>query len=112
MKVIIAGSRSIDDHNIIFPIINKSPFEITEVVSGMAKGVDQVGTAWALYSQTHVQEFIPDWSIGKHAGFLRNSLMADYADALITIWDGKSKGTEHMISEMIKRKKPIFLEFV
>ena len=26
-----------------------------------------------------------------------NKQMADYADALVAIWDGKSRGTKHMI---------------
>lgn len=32
-----------------------------------------------------------------NAGFKRNEEMADHADAAIIFWDGKSKGTQHMI---------------
>ena len=34
---------------------------------------------------------------GKSAGFRRNEQMAEFADALIAFWDGKSHGTKHMI---------------
>lgn len=35
--------------------------------------------------------------------------MAGYADALIAIWDGKSRGTAHMIETMKKLGKPTFV---
>jgi hypothetical protein len=35
--------------------------------------------------------------------------MADYADALIAIWDGKSKGTKNMIKQMEKSGKKAFI---
>ena len=39
-----------------------------------------------------------DWNkYGKRAGYLRNADMAKEAHALIAFWDGKSKGTNHMI---------------
>ena len=38
------------------------------------------------------------WDIyGKKAGYMRNEEMAKVADALVVFWDGKSKGTKHMI---------------
>lgn len=35
--------------------------------------------------------------------------MAVYAEALIAIWDGRSKGTKHMIAMAKKRELPIFI---
>jgi hypothetical protein len=35
--------------------------------------------------------------------------MADYADALIAIWDGKSKGTKHMIDIAKKKGLKVFI---
>lgn len=35
---------------------------------------------------------------GKESGPIRNKEMANYADALICFWDGKSKGTLNMIN--------------
>ena len=42
--------------------------------------------------------FPADWDkYGKAAGYKRNGEMARNADALIAFWDGKSRGTKHMI---------------
>lgn len=54
-----------------------------------------------------VDEFRADWDThGKSAGYKRNSQMADHADMLIAFWDGKSKGTKHMI-DLARAKKLI-----
>jgi hypothetical protein len=43
VRTIIAGSRSITDPAIVGAVIAASGFEITEVVCGMAEGVDKLG---------------------------------------------------------------------
>lgn len=104
MKTIIAGSRSITFYDRVEVATRLCPWNITEVVSGTAYGVDKLGERWALYHNTPLKRFPADWNkFGKRAGYLRNEQMADYADALIAIWDGKSKGTGHMI-DIAKRK--------
>ena len=35
--------------------------------------------------------------------------MGEHADALIAFWDGKSKGTAHMIKTMKMNKKPYWI---
>lgn len=101
MKVIIAGSRSIRSYNIVKEIIRSSGFHITEVVSGMAKGIDRLGVRYAIENSIPIKLFPiskEDWkNKGKAAGPFRNRLMGDYAEALIAIWDGHSSGTKDMI---------------
>ena len=98
MKVIIAGSRTITDMAILVQAISDSGFAITEVVSGGASGVDTLGEQWADENGVGVRLFRADWDRhGKAAGPIRNCQMAGYADALITLWDGKSRGTQDMI---------------
>ena len=98
MKIIIAGSRSISDYEILKTAIALSGFEISTVVSGHARGVDYLGELWARKNKIPVQIFLPDWNTyGKSAGIRRNIEMAKNADGLIALWDGRSKGTEHMI---------------
>lgn len=107
MKVIIAGSRNIDDYALVVDTIRRSGYEITEVVSGTAVGVDRLGERWALANNVPVKEMPADWNRhGNSAGPQRNRAMAEYADAAIIIWDGQSKGTRNMIENMIRRKKP------
>lgn len=98
MKVIIAGSRTICNPFYVSLAIKNADFPISEVVCGLAHGVDLFGKLWAEVFHVPVKEFPADWTnLGKRAGYVRNTEMAEYADALIAIWDGKSKGTKHMI---------------
>ena len=48
MKVIIAGSRDITDYSLVCRAISESKFDITEVISGTARGVDTLGEKWAV----------------------------------------------------------------
>lgn len=109
MKVIVAGSRNFPyGTEVIDQVWKASGFYITELVSGGAKGVDTV--AIRATKDLPIKFFLPDWeTYGKAAGPIRNRQMAEYADALIAIWDGKSKGTKNMIEEMEKLGKPVFV---
>lgn len=110
MKVIIAGSRDGIKKEGVITILRNSPFRITEVVCGEARGVDTYGKEWAIESNIKVTSFPADWKThGKKAGYLRNEEMAKYADVLIAIWDGESKGTKHMIDLAIKHGLQILL---
>jgi hypothetical protein len=110
MKVIIAGSRSVDDYGHIVYAIGQSGFTVEEVVSGTARGADQLGELWARRHFVCCTKFPADWNrLGKQAGYVRNQRMAEYADALIAIWDGQSRGTKHMIDIMRKQGKPVFV---
>jgi hypothetical protein len=111
MKVIIAGSRTVTSLEEVKQAVEKSAFNITEVVSGGAQGVDRLGERLAALLGIPVRQFIPDWNgyAGKRAGFVRNTQMAQYADALVAIWDGKSKGTRHMIDTARQRGIPVYV---
>lgn len=110
MKVIIAGSRNIDDYKLVVDTITKSGYDITEVVSGCATGVDRLGEQWARTNNIPITEMPADWNrYGRSAGPYRNRAMAEYADAAIVIWDGKSRGSRNMIENMIRRKKPYYI---
>jgi len=96
MKTIICGSRGITSYKILCKVIDDSKFKITEVVSGTAQGVDQLGERWAREHNTPIKSFPPDWkNFGKSAGFKRNQEMVDYADQAIILHDGESKGAAH-----------------
>lgn len=110
MKTIIAGSRTITDYSAVLEAIERSGFAITEVVSGGARGVDNLGARWAVKNRIHVKVFLPDWDhLGKKAGMVRNHQMAHYAEALIAIWNGYSPGTGNMIETMQKLGKAVHI---
>lgn len=98
MKTIIAGSRSITEYNLLLRAIEQCPFKITSVVSGKAKGVDSLGEQYSKEHNLPIHLFPADWKkFGRGAGIVRNREMATNAEALLALWDGKSKGTESMI---------------
>lgn len=108
MKVIIAGSRSITNYELVKQAILNCPFKITEIVSGCAKGVDTLGEVVALELKIPVMKFPADWDKhGRAAGPIRNERMGDYADALIAVHNN-SKGTQHMIRYMKRLKKRVY----
>ena len=44
-----------------------------------------------------IKRFLPDWdNFGKSAGLRRNDEMSSYADVLLLIWDGESRGSSNM----------------
>jgi len=103
MKTIIAGGRNVTDSLILESAIKELPWQISEVVSGGAKGVDVMGEEWAEKNGIPVKVFKADWkTYGRAAGPKRNEQMAEYAEALLAIWDGKSKGTANMIKNAEK----------
>jgi len=100
VKVIIAGGRDFNDYDLLCRKTDKilSRQSEIEIVSGTAKGADKLGERYAEERGYPVKRFIPDWNyFGKRAGYIRNTDMAEYADALIAFWNGKSRGTEDMI---------------
>jgi predicted Rossmann fold nucleotide-binding protein DprA/Smf involved in DNA uptake len=109
MKVIIAGSRDITDAGLVLKAVIDSEFEITEVVSGAARGVDSIGEKIANIQGWKVTRFPANWKrYGKSAGPIRNKQMAEYSDMAIVVWDGKSSGSKNMIETMKKLDKPVY----
>ena len=114
MKIIIAGSRNFNNYNFlenkVNELIKNKKIDITEIVSGKAKGADFLGEKYASLNNISIKVFPADWNLyGKKAGFLRNQEMGNYADILIAFWDGNSKGTKHMIEYMKVLKKQVFI---
>jgi hypothetical protein len=113
MKLIIAGSRDLDDSSLLEPLIEKiikeQKWNITEVVSGTARGADTVGEFWAERHGINVKKFPADWAqFGKSAGPRRNAEMAKYADAAIVFILDDSRGSTHMFTTMQVMRKPAY----
>jgi hypothetical protein len=110
MKVIVAGSRDIVDYEIVKSAIVSSGFQINEIVSGGARGVDTLGERYAKENNILFVVFPANWDLyGKKAGYLRNAEMAKYANGLIAVWDGVSKGTGHMIDLAQKNNLQVYI---
>lgn len=103
MRVIVAGGREVTDILIVIAAIEASGFEITELVSGCAPGVDTLAEEWvrlralAGYPSIPIKRCPADWDRLKlAAGPIRNREMAEYAEALIAIPTG-GPGTKNML---------------
>jgi predicted Rossmann fold nucleotide-binding protein DprA/Smf involved in DNA uptake len=102
MKVIIAGGRDVlgsaaDD--LVREAISKSGWtnQITNIIHGAAPGIDSAAHR-VCEGLWPVKPVPANWrDHGRSAGPIRNRTMAAMADALIAVWDGKSRGTKNMI---------------
>src|SRR5207244_12929544 len=84
------------------------PDTIAQVLTGGARGADQLGYRWAWKHAIRHQLFRTEWErFGKSAGVRRNHEMAQAGDMLLAFWDGRSAGTQHMISCMQQLGKPV-----
>lgn len=110
-RLIIAGSRDIDDYELVKQAYRQSGFEATEIVSGHARGIDKCGERFSEELLGHKAKLFPaDWDhLGRSAGYVRNEQMASYADGLLAIWDGRSPGTKSMIDIAYKRKLKVYV---
>ena len=104
MKLAVIGSRTIeyiDLSNYVFS-------DVTEIVSGGAKGVDLIAREYAVEKGLLLTEFLPKYDIyGKAAPIKRNREIAEYADECLAFWDGKSKGTRSTINFFEKLGKKV-----
>lgn len=108
LRLIVAGSPDFKDMHIMHELLTELELPSnTELVCGGAKGADQTARLlWKQISNT-IHNMTPNWDkYGRSAGYRRNAEMAQFADICVAFWDGKSRGTKHMIEEMHRIRKP------
>lgn len=94
MKLAVIGSRNLQGIEIDAYI----PEDVTEIVSGGARGVDTLAKAFASRQGIKLTEFLPQYELyGRAAPLKRNQEIAAYADQLLALWDGVSKGTAYTV---------------
>ena len=108
--MVSAGSRTFDNYTLLGKIVKQviTRENITNpiIISGGARGADELGERFAHDSNLHCRVFPAQWDkYGKSAGYRRNVEMANISHLCIAFWDGASKGTQHMIN--ICREKGI-----
>lgn len=103
-RVIIAGGRSFSDYQLLREqclsvLQEKMRTHRVIVISGHARGADALGERFAKEFGLECEAHPAQWkAFGRGAGLIRNAEMAKNADALIAFWDGRSRGTGHMIN--------------
>ena len=89
------------------------------IVSGGARGGDEIGAEISRKWGLKLIEHIPDWEgLGKKAGYVRNELIIRDADVVLAFWgvDPKtgelSKGMGHSLTLAKKMKKTSIIIYV
>lgn len=112
-KVVIAGGRDYINYPLLrnkclYYLKDKIENDKVVIVSGNAKGADQLGEKFAEEFNLEIELHPADWDgLGRSAGYIRNEEMIKVADAVICFWDGESRGTGHMIAITQKANKPL-----
>jgi hypothetical protein len=113
MRTIIAGSRDICDIQLVCEAVEQSGFEISVILSGKARGIDLDAIEFAKINGIPWEEYPAKWTIDgvfhPEAGMVRNAEMVAKADALIAIWNGRSKGTRGMVEIATKRGLKVYV---
>lgn len=131
LRIIIAGGRDFADYgalkmetlaaikevNLKINGTDKISKDRITIISGCARGADSLGIKFAEDFQLPIEKFPAQWDkFGNKAGYLRNQEMAKFATSdensagvLIAFWDGKSKGTNHMINIAKKAKLEVMI---
>mgnify|MGYP001320269151 CR=1 FL=1 len=104
MRVAVIGSRGL-----CVPNLEKYlPVDVTEIVSGGARGVDTSAKEYALAHGLRLTEFLPEYDkFGRGAPLKRNITIIENADLVLAFWDGKSHGTKFVIGNCRQRGIPI-----
>lgn len=94
MKLAIIGSRSLT----IEKLEEYIPEGVTEIVTGGARGIDSCAAEYAEKNGIPLTVFLPDYRRYRGgATFRRNEKIVRYADCVLAFWDGKSRGTMHVL---------------
>lgn len=113
MKLLICGSRSIElTKELLDDIIQEYDIkDITEVISGGARGPDHAAILWARSRNIPCTIMKAEWGRhGKKAGILRNKEMAELCDECLSVWDGSSVGTASTMAFIEELGKPLYVK--
>lgn len=109
----IVGGRGFNNYDLFKEIMVsvRKMFNVETVVTGDANGVDAYARRYAkeegIELVVHEAQWTVDGEFDRAAGFKRNQLIWNDADAGIAIWDGRSPGTKHSIQLAPKADKVI-----
>jgi len=107
MTLLVCGSRSWTDKATIQREIEA--YKPALVIHGGARGADHL--AGLVCADLHItcNVFVAHWKKGISAGYVRNYAMLKEGkpDEVLAFWDGRSRGTAHMISLAKKAGLPV-----
>lgn len=101
MRVLVCGGRDYDDSRCCFDALDevKARGELDIIISGGARGADQLAERYAELEGIPIEVYPADWEkYGKSAGFKRNVQMLQEGRPDLVIAFPGGKGTEMMKS--------------
>lgn len=107
MRLAVIGGRTFRGHKLMTDTL--AALDPSLVISGGAKGADQMSETWARRNGVETQIFLPDHKNFKHAYHHRNRLIAEACDQLVAFWDGSSTGTKYTIGYARRIGKPVIV---
>ena len=109
----ITGSRKFSANGVIELVKSDVYRELDELhkinpdmtlLSGGARGVDQIGEKWAHERNVKCNIYKPNYKhYRKGAPLVRNKEMIDKCDSIVAFWNGTSKGTKHVLDNALSK---------
>lgn len=113
MKLLICGSRTITDYDLLIEAIEESGFEPTSLISGGAKGVDKLAEQYAEETGLPIEIFRPDYQrFGRGAPLVRDRQMVDAASHILACWNSISRGTRYTFEYARKKNKSVYVKTI
>ena len=105
-RLAVVGGRDFSNYQLLKDALrSRMPFVL---ISGGAKGADQLAERFVKEHKMEKKIFYPNWDkYGKSAGYIRNKEIIANCDKLIAFWDGKSNGTRDSIAKAQALKIPV-----
>lgn len=101
MKVLVCGGRDFDDVDLMYGVLDA--LDINHVVSGHARGADQMAEMWADQRGIPLSIFPAEWEVhGRRAGPIRNQQMLDEGKPDLVIAFPGGRGTADMVARAKK----------
>ena len=104
MRVAVIGSRGLQVND----LGKYLPDEVTEIISGGARGVDTSAREYAMEHGLKLTEYLPEYDkYGRSAPLKRNITIIESTDLVLAFWDGSSRGTKFVIDNCKKLNIPV-----
>ncbi len=116
MNLAIVGSRELTNYSWFKAHVEAFISEHGKpdlIVSGGARGADTLARIYAEEKKIPIQEFIPNWKIGKCAGILRNTDIINASTHVIAFPSKEGRGTQDSIKKATdggKELKVIYID--
>jgi predicted Rossmann fold nucleotide-binding protein DprA/Smf involved in DNA uptake len=108
MKLAVIGSRKFTNEALLRHHLDELRPQLEAIVSGGARGADQMAERWAKDHGIETVIFLPDYDkFGRSAPLQRNHLIVAESDAVLAFLEGESRGTRYTIKVAEKANKPV-----